>query len=266
MSDPAERGESIRGMFRDLVERSRVLRDDVMRENEILRTRIQELEADLSTAESFLSKEFDETHRERERLRQTTEKLAEENRDFAQRYVELEDHSTSLANLYAATFQLHSTLDPNAVINCIVEIALNLIGAAEFVLYLADDAKGDFVVAAREGELVPDVPRLSQLGSPLEQAAVDMRRTVFAEEIPEMRDAEGHQPICCAPLYFRDRLVGVLTIYALLSHKKTFSQLDRELFDLLGEQAALAIVSSQAYVSVDRKLKTVQRFMDLLKS
>ncbi len=266
MSDAPERTETIRGMFRDLVERSRTLRDDVIRENEILRHRIQELEADLATAESFLSKEFEESRREKERLRQSTEKLAEENRDFAQRYVELEDHSTSLANLYAATFQLHSTLDPNAVIKCIVEIALNLIGAAEFVLYLADDAKGDFVVAAREGELVPDTPRLPQLTSPLEAAAIDMRRTVFSEEIPELRDADGTHPICCAPLYFRDRLVGVLTIYALLSHKKTFSQLDRELFDLLGEQAALAIVSSQAYVSVDRKLKTVQRFMDLLKS
>ena len=259
-----DKSEAVKNLFRDLVDRSRVLREDVLRENENLRNRIHELESDLETAESFLSKEFDETHREKERLRQTTEKLAEENRDFAERYVELEDHSTSLANLYAATFQLHSTLDPNAVVKCIVEIALNLIGAAEFILYLADDAKGDYVVAAREGELAPDVPRLPSL-STLEQAAIDMKRTVFSEELPETRN-DSAAPICCAPLFFRERLVGVLTIYALLSHKKTFSQLDRELFDLLGEQAALAIVSSQAYVSVDRKLKTVQRFMDLLKS
>ena len=34
----------------------------------------------------------------------------------------------------------------------------------------------------------------------------------------------------------------------------------------LEEQAALAMVSSQAYVAVERKLKTVQRFMDLLKT
>ena len=36
--------------------------------------------------------------------------------------------------------------------------------------------------------------------------------------------------------------------------------------DLLGDQAALAIVSSQCFVSVDRKLKTVQGFLVLLKS
>ena len=40
----------------------------------------------------------------------------------------------------------------------------------------------------------------------------------------------------------------------------------RYVHDLLGDQAALAIVSSQCFVSVDRKLKTVQGFLDLLKS
>lgn len=262
---PGEKGEAVRGMFRDLMERSRTLRDDLIRDNERLRHRVQELETDLVAAEALLSKEFEDTSKDRDRLRRETDKLAEENRDFAQRYVELEDHSTSLANLYAATFQLHSTLDPNAVIRCIVEIALNLIGAGEFILYLADDAKGDFVVAAREGDLATTEARLPTLVQPIEKAAIEKHRTVFAEEVAGGREGDA-APICCAPLYFRERLVGVLTIYALLSHKKTFSQLDRELFDLLGEQAALAIVSSQSYVSVDRKLKTVQRFMDLLKS
>lgn len=260
-----DKAESVRNMFRDLAERSRALREDLMKENERLRNRIQGLEADLATAESFLTNEFEDSRKERERLRREADELTEENRDFAQRYVELEDHSTSLANLYAATFQLHSTLDPNAVVQCIVEIALNLIGAGEFILYVADDAKGDLVVAAREGDLPPNVTRVPTLTHSIERAAVERRRTVFAEEDPEAAsDPQG--PICSAPLFFRERLVGVLTIYALLSHKKSFSQLDRELFDLLGEQAALAIVSSQSFVSVDRKLKTVQRFMDLLKS
>lgn len=258
----AESAASFRDMLRDLVERSRTLREEVLRENERLRTRIEELETDLTCAESVMSKEFDESWKDREQLHRRAEKLAEENREFAQRQVELEDHTTSLANLYAATFQLHSTLDPNAVVQCIVEIALNLIGADEFVLYIADDTKGDLVLAAREGDLPPNVARVPSLTHAIEQAAIEMRRTVFAEE----GSAGKEGPICCAPLFFRERLVGVLTIYALLSHKKTFSQLDRELFDLLGEQAALAIVSSQSYVSVDRKLKTVQRFMDLLKN
>ena len=259
-----EKIEAVKHMFRDLMERSRALREDLISENERLRHRVQELESDLATAETFLSTEFEQTSREREHLRRKTTELEVENRDFAQRYVELEDRSASLANLYAATFQLHSTLDPNAVIQCIVEIALNLIGAAEFTLYLTDDSRGDFVLAAREGEAAASEARLSALPTPLEQAAVKEQRTVFAEDLEGPQAAGG--PLCCAPLYYNERLVGALTVYALLSHKKSFSALDRELFDLLGGQAALAIVSSQAYVSVDRKLKTVQRFMDLLKS
>ena len=95
-------------------------------------------------------------------------------------------------------------------------------------------------------------------------AAAAARRTVFDGRDTAARDVRS--PICCTPLFFRDRLVGILTIYALLSHKKSFSELDRKLFDLVGEQAAVALVSSQCYVSVDRKLKTVQRVIDLIKS
>lgn len=261
----ASKVESLRSMFRNLAERSRELRDDLIRENERLRGRVQLLETDLGTAEGILVREFEGARGEQDRLSREAGKLAEENQDFARRYVELEEHATGLANLYAATFQLHATLDPAEVVKTITEIAINLIGAADFILYLADDAKGDFITAAREGDLSPNAPRLPALTHALEREAVGERRTVFAEPGPHATGAEK-LPICCTPLVFRDRLVGVLTVYALLSHKKSFSSLDRELFDLLGDQAALAIVSSQCFVSVDRKLKTVQGFLDLLKS
>jgi nitrate/nitrite-specific signal transduction histidine kinase len=260
-----DKAESLRGMFRDLAARSRELRDDLIRENERLRSRVQLLENDLVKAEGILAKEFEGAKGEHERLSREADKLVEENQDFARRYVELEEHATGLANLYAATFQLHATLDPTEVVRTITEIAINLIGAADFILYLTDEAKGDFIVAAREGERSPNAPRLPALTHALEREAVKERRTVFAE-LDADATGEEKPPICCTPLVFRDRLVGVLTVYALLSHKKSFSGLDRELFDLLGDQAALAIVSSQCFVTVDRKLKTVQGFLDLLKS
>jgi nitrate/nitrite-specific signal transduction histidine kinase len=260
-----DKAEALRGMFRNLAERSRELRDELIRENDRLRGRVQILETEFVKAEGILTKEFEGAKGEHERLSREADKLAEENQDFARRYVELEEHATGLANLYAATFQLHATLDPAEVVKTITEIAINLIGAADFILYLTDDVKGDFAVAAREGERSPNVPRLPALTHALELEAIGGRRTVFAEP-DAIATGEHKSPICCTPLVFRDRLVGVLTVYALLSHKKSFSGLDRELFDLLGDQAALAIVSSQCFVSVDRKLKTVQGFLDLLKS
>lgn len=263
---PPEDTNALRGLFRTLEERSRGIEDDFLRLYDQLRIQVDDLRRDLATAEALLASTHEETLRDREKLKKKAEQLEAENRDFAQRYVDLEDHSTSLTNLYAATFQLHSSPDPDAVVRTIVEIAVNLIGAAEFVLYLADEAKGDFSVVAREGDLPPEGPRQPGLGQAVEKEAIKLRRTVFLEEVPAPEPSGTAAAICCAPLYFRDRLVGALTIYALLEHKASFSQLDRELFDLLGEQAALAMVSSQAYVAVERKLKTVQRFMDLLKT
>lgn len=260
-----DRSEAIRGLFRELAERSRELRDDLTRENERLRARVQSLESDIGMAESMLSKDVEDERGEHERLSREALSLAEENLDLARRYVELEEHATSMANLYAATFQLHATLDPTAVVRAIADIAINLIGAGEFVVYLVDDARNDFVTALREGNLPPNLTHLVALTHGLERDAVARRQTVFAEaDGSAPRDAKG--PICCTPMFMNDRLVGVLTIYALLSHKKSFSELDRKLFDLVGEQAAVALVSSQCYVSVDRKLKTVQRFLDLVKS
>jgi nitrate/nitrite-specific signal transduction histidine kinase len=264
---PPETPDALRDLFRSLEERSQGIEEEVVQLNERLRRQVDDLRRDLASAETLLASTYESTMKDREKLKRKAEQLEAENRDFAQRYVDLEDHSTSLTNLYAATFQLHSSPDPDAVVRTIVEIAVNLIGAAEFVLYLADEAKGDFTVVAREGDLPPEGPRRAALDQTVEREAVKLRRTVFLEETePAGEGTDAPAAICCSPLYFRDRLVGALTIYALLSHKATFSQLDRELFDLLGEQAALAMVSSQAYVAVERKLKTVQRFMDLLKT
>ena len=267
MTEPKADGpDALRTLFRSLAERSHGIEQDVVTLNEQLRKRLDDLRRDLASAESLLASTYESTVRDRERLKRKAEQLEAENRDFAQRYVDLEDHSTSLTNLYAATFQLHSSPDPGAVVRTIVEIAVNLIGAAEFVLCLADESKGDFSVVAREGDLPPAGPRRAALEQRVEKEAIRSRRTVFLEEIVPEGERHSTDAICCAPLFFRDRLVGALTIHALLSHKASFSQLDRELFDLLGEQAALAMVSSQAYVAVERKLKTVQRFMDLLKT
>src|SRR4030095_14090136 len=90
------------------------------------------------------------------------EDLERENRDFARRCVQLEEHSANLANLYAATYQLHATLDPEAVVNCIVEISVNLIGAAEFALYLLEEGRSDFSLRVREGELPPEITHLPE--------------------------------------------------------------------------------------------------------
>lgn len=249
--------ETLQKLVSDLAGKSHELSAELSEQVERLSRRARELEADLGAAQSLLAVEASEPSNGNGSARPAAD-LERENLEFARRCVQLEEHSANLANLYAATYQLHATLEPDAVVNCIVEISVNLIGAAEFALYLLEETKGDFVLRVREGELAPEITHLPEPVYPLEQAAAREKRTLFAVE-----KQEG--PICCVPLLHEDKLVGLLSIYALLSHKAAFTPLDRELLELLSGQAAVALVSSQSHASIDRKLKTVQRVMDFIK-
>jgi hypothetical protein len=54
-------------------------------------------------------------------------------------------------------------------------------------------------------------------------------------------------------------------MYKLLPHKKGLSGLDHKLLELLAGHAATALVSSKLYAVADRKLKTIEGFMSLLR-
>jgi GAF domain len=261
MSEARAAATTLEALVRDLAGKSRALSTDLAAQAEALARRARELEEDLGAAQSLLAAApahgNGHAHPEGPAGRPAAD-LEKENRDFARRCVQLEEHSANLANLYAATYQLHATLDPDAVVNCIVEISVNLIGAAEFALYLVEESGTDFTLRVREGELPPEITHLPEPVYPLEQAAVTEKRTLFAVE-----KQEG--PICSVPLLHEDRLIGLLSIYGLLSHKAAFTPLDRELLELLSGQAAVALVSSRSFASIDRKLKTVQRVMDFIK-
>ena len=58
------------------------------------------------------------------------------------RYAAIEQELNDLANLYVASFQLHSTLKPPHVLQHIRELLAQLVGAECFVIYvLSDDGK-----------------------------------------------------------------------------------------------------------------------------
>jgi NitT/TauT family transport system permease protein len=59
-------------------------------------------------------------------------------------------------------------------------------------------------------------------------------------------------------------VIGLIAIYKLLQQKDSFSAVDYELFSLLAAHAATAIFSSKLYSQSERKLNTIQSFLDLL--
>ena len=80
--------------------------------------------------------------------------MEEENRRFADRYVEIEEENNNLANLYVASYQLHSTLDVDEVLKIILEIVINLVGAEVFGV-TTDPGLGLLLELAKKGEYDP---------------------------------------------------------------------------------------------------------------
>ena len=66
------------------------------------------------------------------------------------------------------------------------------------------------------------------------------------------------------PLKIKDDLIGAIVVHQLLSQKPRFADVDRELFNLLGGHAATAIFASKLYTESERKLSTMQGFIQLL--
>ncbi len=68
----------------------------------------------------------------------------------------------------------------------------------------------------------------------------------------------------CIPLRIEERPIGAIAIYRLLQQKDGFTPLDHELFTLLAGHAATAIFAARLYGQSERKLNTIQGFIDLL--
>jgi hypothetical protein len=144
-------------------------------------------------------------------------------------------------------------------VECIKEILLNMIGSEDFGLFVVDDESGELVRSGYEGETAggPEKERIA-LGEGLEGVVALAGETFFSE-------AADEGPCACVPLKIKERVVGLIAIYTLLSHKKGLSVLDHKLLELLAGHAACALISSKLYSMADRKLRTIEGFMSLLR-
>lgn len=167
-----------------------------------------------------------------------------------------------LANLYIASYQLHSTLDFKEVLKIIQEIVINLIGAEEFGVLLLDEKTNLLEPVASEGLETSDLPSIA-VGSGIIGETVDSGENYFIESMHGYV-VDLQKPIVCIPLKIKEHVIGVISIYKLFEQKDEFTNVDYELFTLLAGHAATAVFSSRMYSDSERKLSTIQGFIDLL--
>ncbi|MBE0427499.1 MAG: GAF domain-containing protein [Nitrospirae bacterium] len=242
---------------------------DLIMENERLRFRVAQLE---EAAEKSGKEERIRIYEERIKmleeefnsLLERYRKVEEENKDFASKYVEVESENNNLANLYVASYQLHSTLDFNEVLRIVLEIIINLIGAEKFAIFLMDEKTNELLPAASEGFSLEELPK-TKLGEDIIGKVAKEGESYFAENMGYTNDINTSSPAVCIPLKIKEHVIGVISIYSLFVQKKSFTNIDYELFNLLAGHAATAIFSSKLYTQSERKLTTIQSFLDLLK-
>jgi len=191
--------------------------------------------------------------------------VEEENKDFANRYIEVEAENNNLANLYVASYQLHSTLDFNESLKIILEIVMNLIGAEEFSIMMLDEKTNELTIVAQEG-MGPEARTSVKLGEGTIGGAAKAGDSFYRDGDPtDLAGVDYLHPLVVIPLKIKEHVIGVIVIYKLLVQKQAFSNVDYELFSMLAGHAATALFSSKLYSQSERKLTTIQSFLDLLK-
>ncbi len=257
--------------FLQIFKRGEEFSKELIKENEKLRFKIAQLEESLEkSGDEERTRIYEDRikllEKELTSLQEKHQKVEEENKDFAAKYIEVENENNNLANLYVASYQLHSTLDFNEVLRIVMEIIINLIGAEKFAIFLMDDKTNELLPASSEGISLNEIPK-AKMGEGIVGTVAKEGESYFAENAPEKAPSEINpkNPIVCIPLKIKEHVIGAISIYSLFIQKSTFSNVDYEMFNLLAGHAATAIFSSRLYTQSERKLTTIQSFLDLLK-
>jgi GAF domain-containing protein len=236
MDDNSNRRSNYVGRLHD--DTQRVLRE-LLNENEKLRQLAATTERENTTLQEqlkTLTAELDRHQQEKLFLRQQLSELERHSHRNSEQIAAIEQRSANLANLYVSSYQLHGTLDREAVLTTIKEIIINLIGSEELAVFeLMDDDRLSLVTSfgLRDNGLQHldsshPIGRLAFSGD-----------TYLASQSP--RPADLPPLVACIPLKLDGRVTGAIVVFSLLAHKSELQELDFELFDLLGSHAATAL-------------------------
>lgn len=256
--------------FLELFNKGKEFTEELLRENQKLRYRLASLETEQNNASNDevarLREQISHLSEENRRIQQRFREVEEENKDFANRYIEIEEQNNNLANLYVASYQLHSTLDFREVIQIVQEIVINLVGAETFAILLLDEKTNELKAIASEGEdMMPGVDQISaRLGEGIMGTVAKTGESYYINQDVDGGGITLEKPLAAVPLKIKEHVIGLIVIYKLLQQKDAFSAVDYELFSLLAAHAATAIFSSKLYSQSERKLNTIQSFLDLL--
>ena len=261
-----ERDDFIKTFF----QKGAQLTEELVREREKARQALRSLEeenarlrAQIASDDAIrdLLQKITELEHEKDHVLQRFHEVEAASTQHQANTVEIESELASIANLYVASYQLHSSLSPRGVMRHVKELLGQLVGAEAFAVYLVDDAARELVPVASEGIAESDlVPIALGAESPIAGCFAARAPTAVAAD---PRRGTLASPAVCFPLVLEERGVGVVAIFRTLEQKPLFIQVDHELFKLLGAQAMWALIAARQFTDGGRTIPPLASFRDL---
>lgn len=205
-------------------------------ERSLLERRLEDAEAQLarySTNENELKRRYEEAQLDHRRI--------------FEEYARVEEQNTNLANLYVATYRLHGTVARREVLTAIRDVVVNLIGSEEIAVFEIDPERTALTLVDSLGINAAEMASI-----PLGEGVIG--RSAESGD-PYLEDSEGADGrlsyeadlTACIPLAVEGRVTGALAVFRLLEQKAGLERTDRELFELLGSQAGLALYCTKLH-------------------
>lgn len=245
------------------------LTEEILEENKRLRVRIAELEAENLKLRAHLAsdsairdllKKIEQLEAEKLLLvSQSSERETVSSR-YSARFAEVEDELAHLANLYVAVSSLHNAHSVRAVLRTLKELLAQFVGAASYAVYLATADRKQLFSIASEGVIPSEIARVSGEEGPIGETF--LKGDMFCAQGVDTSKGTAAAPVAVIPLHLDGRVIGVISIFATLTQKTEFFRVDSELFKLLGEHAASALVSARLFTDAGRKVPPEHAFLD----
>ena len=202
-------------------------------ENERLRTLAAALESDKRQAED----QARAATAELQTLRAQLETVAAESDEYAGRYQQIEMQSANLANLYVASYQLHTSTDRETVLRVIQEIVVNLVGSEQVAIFETTDGRM-FTMTSSFGV---DASRMRVSRFRLGDGPIGSHVATGRIYVNPNAGGEHDHITACIPLAIGTTVIGAILIFRLLDHKPALLPVDHEIFDLLSVHASSAL-------------------------
>lgn len=211
-------------------ERLRLLVRSVENEKERLHREVDDLRGRLSRQQETEAK-----------LQSELAQIQRESARFAEDFALVEQQHNDLATLYIASYRLHGTLKRGEVLATIKEIITNLVGSEQVAVFERGRSNTELSLVASSGV---DTESLAVLD--LERhliGRIARSGKLFLRGTDPSLDGEATRLDlnACIPMMIDDELVGAVAVFRLLEQKGDWADVDHQLFEMLGTQAAVAL-------------------------